>query len=125
MRQVLNQVALLLTDAASIPWTAVSATWAASMTQVEEGHLSWANETQLSLNRIGASQVPVLNGQSVSNQDKVRIYKYYNEGTCVQDFNHGRYKHICSACSKNGCSLQQPEIKCTVKVNKQPTNSAR
>ena len=68
MRQLLTQVALSLTDAASLPWTAVRAAWAASMTQVEEGRLLWANETQWSLNRIGASQVAVLNGQSVTNQ---------------------------------------------------------
>ena len=117
MSQVLTQVALSLKDAASLPWTTVRA---ASMTQV-----SRANETQWSLNRIGASQVAILNGQSVTSQQKVRVCKYYNEGTCVQEFNHGSYKHICSACFKNGCSLQHPEIKCTVKINKQQTISAR
>ena len=125
LRQVLTQVTLALTDAVSLPWVAVRAAWAASMTQVEEGRLSWANETQWSLNRIGASQVAVLNGQSVTNQQKVRVCKYYNEGTCVQDGNHGSYRHICSACFRNGRSLQHPEVKCTVKSNKQQNTSAR
>ena len=52
-----------LTDAVSLPWPAVRSAWAASITQVEEGRLSWANDTQWALNRVGMSQVAVFNSQ--------------------------------------------------------------
>ena len=124
MRHMLTQVTMALTDAASLPWPAVRSAWAASMTQVEDGRLSWANSTQWALNRIGMSQVAVFNSQNVTNQ-KVRICRYYNEGSCVHDFNHGNYKHICSHCYKQGRSLSHPETKCNLKTSKQATNSSR
>ena len=125
MKRMLTQVTMALTDAVSLPWPAVRSAWAASMTQVEDGCLSWANGTQWALNRIGMSQVAVFNSQNVSNQQKVRICRYYNEGSCVHDFNHGNYKHLCSHCYKQGCSLSHPEIKCNLKINKQTTATSR
>ena len=59
MKRMLTQVTMALTDAVSLPWPAVRSAWAASMTQVEEGRLSWANNTQWALNRYGMSQVAV------------------------------------------------------------------
>ena len=76
------------------------------MTQVEEGQLSWANDTQWAINRIGMSQVAVFNSKSVTNQQKVRICSYLNEGSCVHDFN----QHICSHCYKQGRSLSHLEM---------------
>ena len=90
------------------------------MTQVEEGRLSWANDTQWALNKIGMSQVAVFNSQSVTNQQKVRICCYFNEGSYVHDFNHGNYKHICSHCYKQGHSLPHPEMKCNLKTTNRP-----
>ena len=125
MRRMLTQVTMALTDAVSLPWPAVRSAWAASMTQVEDGRLSWANDTQWALNRIGMSQVAVFNSQSVTSQQKVRICRYYNEGSCVHDFNHGNYKHVCSHCYKQGRSLSHPEVKCNLKMNKQATSNQR
>ena len=116
---------MALTDAVSLPWPAVRSAWAALMTQVEDGRLSWANDTQWALNRIGMSQLAVFNSQNVSNHQKVRICRYFNEGSCVHDFNHGNYKHLCSHCYKQGRSLSHPEIKCNLKSNKQTTATSR
>ena len=49
----------------SLPWQAVRAAWAVSMTDIEEGRLSWADSTQWSLNRISNSQLAVFNSQNV------------------------------------------------------------
>ena len=106
-----------LTDAVSLQWPAVRSAWAASMNQVEEAQHSWTNDTQWALNRIGMSQVAVFNTQSVSNQQKVRICCYFNKRSCVPDFNHGNYKHICSHYYKQGHSLSHRD-----KTNKQVTN---
>ena len=125
MRLMLTQVTMALTDAVSLPWPAVRSAWKASMTQVEDGRLSWANDTKWALNRTGMSQVAVFNSQSVTTQQKMRICHYYNEGSCVHDFNHGNYKHVCSHCYKQGHSLSHPEVKCNLKMNKQATSSQR
>ena len=74
-----------LTDAVSLTWPA----WAASMTQVEEGRLSWPNGTQWALNRIVMSQVAVFNSHNVASQQKVRICCYYDKGSYVHNFNQG------------------------------------
>ena len=68
MKRMLTQVTMALTDAVSLPWPAVRSAWAASMTQIKDGRLSWANDTQWALNRIGMSQVAVFNSQNVSSQ---------------------------------------------------------
>ena len=125
MKRMLTQLTMALTDAVSLPWPAVRSAWAASMTQVEDGRLSWANDTQWALNRIGMSQVAVFNSQNVLNHQKVRICRYFNEGSCVHDFSHGNYKHLCSHCYKQGRSLSHPEIKCNLKSNKQTTATSR
>ena len=102
MKQMLTQVTMSLTDAVYLLWPAVRAAWATSMTQIEKGRLSWANETQWTLNRIGTFHVAIMNCQSINNQQKVRVCKFFNEGSGSHDFNHGNYKHICSAYFKNG-----------------------
>ena len=100
MKQMLTQVTMAFTDAVSLPWPAVRVAWVTLMTQIEEGRLSWTNETQRALNRIGTSQVTVMNCLSINNQQVVRVCKFFNEGSCSHDFNNGNYKHICSACNK-------------------------
>ena len=125
MRLMLTQVTVALTDAVSLPWPAVRSAWKASMTQVEDGRLSWANDIKWALNRTSMSQVAVFNSQSVTTQQKMMICHYYNEGSCVHDFNHGNYKHVCSHCYKQGHSLSHPEVKCNLKMNKQATSSQR
>ena len=60
-----------------------SGAWAASMHEVEEGTLGWANTMQWSLNRLIASQIAMTNITTVP-QGK-RQCKYYNEGSCSHD----------------------------------------
>ena len=113
LRQVLTQVVMAMKDAVLLPWQAVRAAWAVSMTDVEEGRLGWADTTQWSLNRISNSQLAVLNGQNVStNNQKTRICRFFNEGTCTSEGHHGSYKHFCASCYKQGCSLMHPESRC-------------
>ena len=54
LHQVLTQVTLALHDVTVLPWPAGRAAWAASMTEVEEGKLTWDNTMQWALNRIGS-----------------------------------------------------------------------
>ena len=44
---------------------------------------------------------------------RVRICKFYNDGTYVNDDHHSQYKHFCAACYRQGKSLGHPEFKCT------------
>ena len=115
MRQVLTQVTLALRDAVALPWPAVRAAWVVSMTEVEEGRLSWEDTTQWALNRVSASQIAVLNSQSIHNTSKVRVCKFFNDGSSINDSHHGVYKHICLFCHKQGRSMNHPELKCTAK----------
>ena len=45
VKQALLQVIMATRDATSLPWPAVQGAWAASMNEVEEGTLNWANTT--------------------------------------------------------------------------------
>ena len=105
-RNMLTQLAASMRDAVSLPWPVVRSAWAVSMTDVEEGRLSWGDSMQWSLNRISNSQLAMHNTQSVAGSgSKVRICRYFNEGTCTSETHHGTYKHFCSHCYK------QPEMK--------------
>ena len=46
MKHMLTNVTMSITDDVSLPWPTVRSAWAASMTQVEQGQLSGANDTQ-------------------------------------------------------------------------------
>ena len=46
LRHVLTQIVLALRDSVALPWPAVRAAWAVSMTEVEEGRLQWHDTTQ-------------------------------------------------------------------------------
>ena len=112
-RNMLTQLAASIRDAVSLPWPVVRSAWAVSMTDVEEGRLSWGDSMQWSLNRISNSQLAMHNTQSVAGSGpKVRICRYFNEGTCTSETHHGTYKHFCSHCYKQGRSLVHPEMKC-------------
>ena len=65
LKSMLTQVSMAMRDAVSLPWPAVMSAWAASMTDVEERRLNWADSLQWSLNRISNSQLAVLNSNSV------------------------------------------------------------
>ena len=114
VKQAILQMIMATRDAASLPWPAVRGAWAASMHEVEEGTLSWANTTQWSLNRLSASQIAMTNITTVP-QGK-RQCRYYNEGTCSHEGSHGNYSHTCSYCSKQGRQSAHPEAKCSFKA---------
>ena len=44
-------------------------------------------------------------------QQKSRICKYFSEGTCTHDANHGKYRHVCNFCAKQGRNLSHSEHK--------------
>ena len=46
VKLMLQQVTLSIRDAVAIPWAAVRAAWGIAMTQLEEGRLQWADQTQ-------------------------------------------------------------------------------
>ena len=118
LRHVLTQIVLALRDSVALPWPAVRAAWAVSMTEVEEGRLQWHDTTQWALNRVSSSQIAVINSQNVSSLvQKSRVCKFYNEGSCSNEGNHGIYRHVCSLCFKQGRSSPHPEFKCSFRVN--------
>ena len=68
---------------------------------------------QWALNYLSSSQIAVLNSQNVmSVVQKSHICKFYNEGSCSNEGNHGIYRHVCSLCSKQGHTSGDPEFKC-------------
>ena len=112
-KKVLLQTILALKDATSLPWQAVRAAYANSMHDMEQGILTWDDQMQWSLNRLSASQIAMANTNIVTTQGSHRkICKYYNEGTCSFDSNHGNFKHVCSFCARSGKNLVHPELKC-------------
>ena len=118
LRNMLSQMSMAMRDAISLPWSAVRSAWAVSMTEIEEGRLLWSDSMQWSLNRISNSQLAVLNSNSVvPSGQKIRICRFYNEGSCNNDTHHGAYRHFCSICYKQGRSLTHPEFKCSSRTS--------
>ena len=113
VKQSLLQVILALRNATSLPWQAVRNAWVHSMHDVEEGHLTWADNTQWSLNRLSNSESTMVNVQAVSQK---KVCKYYNEGHCSHEGNHGQSKHVCAYCSRQGRNSVHPENKCNFKT---------
>ena len=117
VKQTMLQAIQVLTDATSLSWQSVRTAYAQSMHQVEQVTLSWQDNTQWALNRISSSQIAMANASVLnSQQNNKKICKFYNEGVCTNEGNHGIYKHICNYCAKLGKNLNHPETKC---VNKQ------
>ena len=113
IKKALLQTILALKDATSLPWQAVRAAYANSMHDMEQGILTWDDQMQWSLNRLSASQIAMANTNIVTTQGSHRkICKYYNEGTCSFDSNHGNFKHVCSFCARSGKNLVHSELKC-------------
>ena len=118
MRQALLQTILALKDATSLPWQAVRIAWATSMHEPEEGSLTWVDATQWALNRLSASQIAMANSSITSvtsHTQQKKICKYFNEGSCSYNNNHGNYRHICVFCARQGRNLSHPESKCNFK----------
>ena len=123
-KQALFQVILAMRDATSLPWPAVRGAWATSMHDLEEGHLTWQDATQWSLNRLSSSQISMATAPTTQTSQPKRICKFFNEGSCTHDATHGQYRHICSYCDKQGKVNGHPESKCYNKLrtkDKQPS----
>ena len=123
-KHALLQVILAMKDATSLPWPAVRGAWATSMHDLEEGHLGWQDATQWSINRLSSSQISMASSQvpQVSQLPR-KLCKFFNEGTCSHETNHGNYKHVCSYCDRQGKVGSHPESKCFAKLrikDKQP-----
>ena len=99
VKQVLLQVILSLRDATSLPWQAVRSALGNSMHEVEQGSLQWADATRWAINRLSTSQIAMANASQVSSQSTAQTKKacrFYNEGVCSHEGNHGLFKHICA-----------------------------
>ena len=118
VKQVLLQVILSLRDATSLPWQAVRGAWGTSMHEIEQGSLQWADATQWALNRLSTSQIAMANASQVTGQPTAqkKVCKFYNEGTCSHEGNHGQFKHVCGFCARQGKNYTHPELKCQIKI---------
>ena len=83
LRSVLTQMIFTMRDASSIPWPAVREAYASSIHGEEEGRLTWSDATQWALNRLSASQVALVNSRTLSQQQKGRTCRFYNENSCI------------------------------------------
>ena len=61
VEKALLQTIMALKDATFLPWVAVRSAYANSMHEMEQGTLSWDDQTQWSLNRLSASQIAMTN----------------------------------------------------------------
>ena len=128
LRQALLQVILTLRDATSLPWQAVRDAWSHSMHDVEEGRLTWADSTQWAINRLSASQIAMANSQITSQgqyQGQKKVCRYYNEGNCSHEGNHGQFRHNCAFCARQGRNNTHPETKCLFKQKGQDKISSK
>ena len=56
-------------DVVTLPWQAVRDAYGLFVYDVKEGLVSWLNATKLYINRLGTSQVAMVNAQSVSSRE--------------------------------------------------------
>ena len=111
VKQVLLQVILSLRDVTSLPWQAVWSAWGNSMHKIKQGSLQWADAMQWALNRLSTSQIAMANASQISSQTTARskkVCKFYNEGVCSHEGNHGQFKHICAFCARQGRNYVHP-----------------
>ena len=117
-KQVLLQVILSLRDATSLPWQAVRSAWENSMHEIEQGSLQWSDTTQWPLNHLSTFQIAMANASQISAQTTTqkKVCRYYNEGVCSHEGNHGQFRHVCAFCARQGKNYTHPETKCQVKT---------
>ena len=79
--------------------------------------LQWADATQWALNRLSTSQIAMVNASQISSLPTAqnKVFRYYNEGVCLHEGNHGQFKHVCAFCARQGKNYVHPETKCQVK----------
>ena len=61
------------------------------------------------LKSLSASQISMVNQQKAPQR---KVCRYYNEGSCSHDGQHGQFRHSCSFCAKHGCYVSHLEVKC-------------
>ena len=115
-KHAILQVILAMKDATSLPWPAVRGAWATSMHDLEEGHLGWQDATQWSINQLSSSQISMASSQVPQMSQPRKLCKFFNEGTCSHEANHGNYRHVCSYCERQGKVGNHPESKCFTKL---------
>ena len=66
VKQGILQMTLAMSDATSLPWSAVRAAWVSSMYKIDDGTLTWPNSTQWAINRLTASQIALAQPQATT-----------------------------------------------------------
>ena len=117
VKQVLLQVILSLRDATFLPWQSVRSAWGNPMHEIEQESLQWADATQWALKRLSTSQIAMANASQISSQTTARkkVCRYYSEGVCSHEGNHGQFKHVCAFCARQGKNYVHPETKFQIK----------
>ena len=88
------------------------------MHEIEQGSLQWADAMQWALSRLSTSQIAMANVSQISSQTTAqskKVCKFYNEGVCLHEGNHGQFKHVCAFRARQGKNYVHPETKCQIK----------
>ena len=96
------------------------------MHDIEEGRLTWADSTQWAINRLSASQIAMANSQVTSQgqyQGQKKVCRYYSEGNCSHEGNHGHFRHNCAFCAKQRRNNIHTKTKCLFKQKGQDKSS--
>ena len=107
----------LMQDALELNWATAKRAHAAVLTEIERGHASWGDLSQIDRIRQRFTQRALKNPSSNNSEDQVRICKHFNEGNCNHSKDHIEgcitYKHACYACHRAvKCHYPHPEEKC-------------
>ena len=89
----------LMQDALELNWVTAKRAHAAVLTEIERGHASWGDLSQIDRIRQRFTQRALKNPSSNNSEDQVRICKHFNEGNCNHSKDHveGRITHAMHA----------------------------
>ena len=77
--------------------------------------------------RLSSSQIALASSQAFQPQRARRVCKFYNDGSCTHEGQHGQYLHYYGLCYKQGKSAAHPEVRCNTKTkgfSKQSSNNS-
>ena len=122
-RYMILQIISAMKDAAHLPWHAGGAAYANSMQDIEEGTLRWCDTMTWAVNRLSASQIAFAGNVQVvqprphtpSESRPLRICRFFTEGTCTRQGNHGSYCHPCMICFRARRPDDHAEESCPTK----------
>ena len=101
---MLQYQANLMQDALELNWNTAKRAHAAVLTEMERGHVTWADQMGVDRIRQRFTQRAIKITNSSNSDEQTRICKRYNEENCSQPRDHvdGKvtYKHSCFACFK-------------------------